>query len=123
MAFLEQKTGLNRLKVNEVLEFLESSALIKKHNNQWAPSENKIHVKDSERQVKQHHKNFCLKTLENLDKKLFTDLHFSSFLSLSEKSAEKLKNLILQMIEDSELIIAPSKEETSRVLCIDYFEV
>lgn len=114
-------SGLPKEDVHEILLFLERGKLIKKKNNGYEVLNKKIHIDADEPQAPLHHRNFRLKTLEQLEKKSDDALHFSSILALSINDGEKIKELLLRLIEETEAVLRPSKEETSKVLCIDYF--
>lgn len=122
MLLIQKHTGLSKTAIEEVLNFLEQHKLIQKKNGQWVPTTKKIHVASHEPQSEFHHRNFHIKTIQQLERKTPVDLHFSSVLALSYEDAEKIRDLILEFIQNTENILAPSEEQTARVLMLSYYE-
>jgi uncharacterized protein (TIGR02147 family) len=123
LSFLREKTGLPRETIEEVLNFLESIELIKKKNTKYTVTQNRVHLKSTERAVLQHHRNFRLKALTHLEAVHPENLHYSSVIALSREDTERLRAEILKLIENSEEILAQSPEEIAYGFCIDFFAI
>lgn len=119
---IKSKSKLSDGEILKVINDLAKMGLIHKTNGTWLPTKKRIHLGPEDIQIGSHHKNYrslCARELEELKK---NSLHFSSAIALSKSDAQKIKDIFLKSIESSELIIKPSKEETVRILCVDFFE-
>jgi len=58
-----------------------------------------------------------------MDRRSDEDLFYSGPICLSEADAERLKELLLKFLEESERIIGPSPEETVFCLGMDFFRL
>lgn len=51
------------------------------------------------------------------------DLHYSSIMCLSQGAVEKIRNLLLQTIEETESLIKKALNETVYALTLDLFKI
>jgi uncharacterized protein (TIGR02147 family) len=120
--FIAAKTNLSVAEISKTINELVKMGLVKKSDGEWLLTKKRIHLSSEDSQIKNHHKNFrtfCLRELEEIKSNSF---HFSSVVAIPTEDAQKIKEILLKAIEKSEAIIRPSKEESLKVLCIDFFE-
>jgi uncharacterized protein (TIGR02147 family) len=123
LQLIESKTGLHRDAIVQALETLISIGLVKESGGKYIVTKNRLHIPAGDPLVLQHHRNFRAKVLSFLDCPNESNTHYSSVTAISKEDGQKIRDLILRLIEDSEKIIAPSKEETAYWLCLDFLEL
>ncbi len=108
-------------KLLDTLERLEVIGLIQKKGAEYIPGLNQVRIgKDSFHTLK-HHTNWRLQALQSLDREQGEELHYSAVVSLAEADVIKIKNILLDAIQQNIEIIKTSKEEALFCLCLDLF--
>ena len=74
-------------------------------------------------QIIKHHTNWRNQAIESLDRETVKDLHYSAVVTLSENDILKIKDLMLQSINDNLEIVKKSPEEKVYVYNLDFFEL
>lgn len=105
------------------LQMLAQHGVVKKTGNTWALGTGDVHIPKNSPLVHAHHSNWRQKAL--LDSLLpDTDgVHFTGVHSLSRKDFLHLKEKLLELIQHSKEVIAPSKEEELIAMTFDFFKV
>lgn len=120
---LAKRLLLPNKKLLEVLEFLQSAGLIEQRGDQYFPTKRHLHLGNDSDLAAYHHTAWRVRTIQSLEQEGPRDLHYSTIVSLSEKDAQELKSLSVDFIDRLQKKVAPSPEETLRVLCLDFFEI
>lgn len=118
-----KKLNLSIERVNEVLEFFLEKGFIRQADDGYHTTDVHIHVGNDSKLISRMHANWRLQTLNALDKKNVSDLHYSAAVTLSEKDYQKVREVLLEAITDSHKIIRPSKEEKLCVMALDFYEI
>lgn len=105
------------------LDFLISRGLIIEKNSRLIPTEKHLYLGSDTKLVVQHHSNWRMKAVQSLSASSKTDLHFSSVNSLSREDVLKIREVLMQAIENIRLSVKDSQEECLYSFCIDLFEV
>lgn len=116
--------GLSRTKIGEIVSFMiETGICVEGPGGKVVRGSTSIHVDSNSPFVNSHRRNWRDKAREKFTTPGEQDLFYSSVVALSEKDAELFRKSLLQLIETfSKKIVAPSPEETTRCLNIDWFK-
>lgn len=109
--------------VSETLDFLESHDLVINEGGVYLPGNGRIHLEKKSPLVIKHHTNWRIEAIKSLEKVNDKNLHYSGVISLSVKDGEKIKEMMLKMIEDMEVILKPSPEEEIFSISMDFFKL
>jgi uncharacterized protein (TIGR02147 family) len=115
--------GLEMDIVNEAIEFLESCGLITSGQDGYETGKTKLFLKGDSPFIVQHHQNWRLSAMNDILKPGKENLHFSSVYTLSEKDFIRIREQLLENIQEVWSIVQPSKEEKLCALNIDFFEL
>lgn len=118
---LSAALGVPAKKIITVLEFLVSIGLVKQQNQKYVIAAGSIHLGKESPLISKHHVNWRTRALNSIDQAHPEDLHYSLVMALSHDDLETIKGRIVDMIEETNKILGPSKEEEVQVLCIDLF--
>lgn len=115
--------GLEMATVNEAIEFLESCGLIILTKSGYDTGKTKVFLKGDSPFIVQHHQNWRLSAMDNIIRPRKENLHFSSVYTLSEKDFVKIREKLLENIQEVWRVVQPSKEEKLCALNLDFFEL
>jgi hypothetical protein len=111
-------------KVKEILNFLITCGLVVQDaEKSYSIGENRIHLSTDSPLLLSHHKNWRVQALKRLDQAKTEDLHFSGVLGIAKADAQKIKKMILDMLQKTEPIITASDEESVYTYLIDFYEM
>jgi uncharacterized protein (TIGR02147 family) len=119
---LQERTGLSRGKIQEILTFLIQQGIIKQSpEGGLAPGYTKTHISQDSPFVWKHHQNWRIKAMERYqqidhEKELF----FTSPLTISEEDIPIVKRQILSAIKEVMSIVEKSPSERLCCLNIDW---
>lgn len=109
--------------VREVLEFLVNTGLAKSDKGKFSIGPSHIHLERNSKFIQQLHSNWRMQALRSVEKNRDQDLHYSVAYTLSREDVEKIRQQILQVIEQNMNVVRPSKEEVLYCNTIDFFEL
>jgi hypothetical protein len=109
--------------VREALDFLVNTGLAKFENQKFSIGPSHIHLANDSKFIHQLHSNWRLQALQSLEKRREQDLHYSVAYTLSRADVEKIRQQILQLIEQNMGVVRPSVEEVLFCNTIDFFEL
>jgi uncharacterized protein (TIGR02147 family) len=115
--------GLPLGEVSAVLDFLESCGLLECHGDRYRDRGLHIHLGHQSENIQKHHTNWRLQALRSLDRNDPHDLHYSVVVTLARKDVAKIKERLIQTIQENLKDIEPSKEEVLYCQTMDFFEV
>ncbi|OQW55059.1 MAG: hypothetical protein A4S09_17160 [Proteobacteria bacterium SG_bin7] len=123
---LDQIAGrfnLNRTRVEEILNFLERTGVCVRENTIYRMGQNSIYISNDSPLVVKHHSNWRMKAIQKMDIRQKKELFYTSPMSISEADFEKIRELILKNIEESQKIAHASPAEDVFCLNIDFFKL
>ena len=123
LASIGEYLGLERSLVNQVIEFLIKNQLIIENGNKFEIGPQVTHVGHDSPFVNRHHSNWRIKALQAMDKTKKDDLFYTGPMALSKSASNKIKKLVIELIEKSTKEAAESESEVLRCLTIDWFDV
>jgi uncharacterized protein (TIGR02147 family) len=120
---LAKALGLSLKRVSEVAEFLCSAGLAQKKGELLETGTNQIRLGKESHNILKHHTNWRHQAIDSLDRETLADLHYSGVVTLSREDVLKLKNRILEFIQESVKTVRESKEEELYCLAVDFFSL
>lgn len=120
---LAEYLSLPLRKITETLDFLQLIGLVKATKNGFEVTNAHVRLGNDSKNILKHHTNWRLQAAESLDREQLTDLHYSGVVSLSRSDVIKIKNLLLDVVKDSQAVIKDSKEEELCSMVIDFFSL
>ncbi|MEO0336310.1 MAG: TIGR02147 family protein, partial [Pseudomonadota bacterium] len=107
--------------INEKLDFLKRLGLVVEDKGQLNYGPQHIHLSSDSFLIHQHHNNWRLRAMHSIENPVKNDLHYSAALTLSQEDAYKIKDSMIQNLQDNIKVISKSKEEVAYVYCMDFF--
>ncbi|MAF90226.1 MAG: hypothetical protein CL674_03060 [Bdellovibrionaceae bacterium] len=117
------RLNLSEENVLRVLEDLRENSYVAKNRRNWIYHSGENHLAKISPLLNSHLNNWRSRALLNAQNKEHDDLHFSLVQSLSLSDREKLKNLILNFLDDFAKRANPSSPEELICLNLDFFKV
>ncbi|MGE3611096.1 MAG: DUF4423 domain-containing protein [Bacteriovoracaceae bacterium] len=114
---------MDKKQISEILEFLLKTNLAEIKNGKYHHKVNRTHLEKSSPYLKQHHSNWRIKAIQNLDKKNEEDLMFTAPLSLSKKDFEVLREEMVGMIQKVSKTVTETNPDDTYCLNIDFFKI
>lgn len=116
---MRKKLKLTHLRMNEVLDFLVDKGLIEEKNTKYIIGKRRIHLDKDSAFIISHHKNWRLHAIKSLSDKNPKNMNFSGIFSIATEDIEKIRDIMLNALEKSEVVIGPSPEEELIYLGMD----
>lgn len=114
---------LDESAVRETLDFLVSTGLAKFERQRFSIGPSHIHLPKDSKFIRHLHSNWRFQAIQSLEKRRDEDLHYSVAYTLSREDVRKIRDQILQLIEQNMNVVKPSKEEVLYCNTIDFFEL
>ena len=118
-----QALGISMEEVNKVLQFLIRVGLARQEGTGFELVPGNIHLESDSPFIERLHLNWRTKSLESVERQHPEDLHYSLVFTISEKDTLKVRQALVDAIKQVNEIFVPSKEETARVLTVDFFSL
>jgi len=122
VAKIAQRLRLEPPVVAEAVEFLLRTGLMEKNKTGLKIGRTQIHLGADSPLISKHHLNWRLQAMQHLGSRR-DDLHYSSVVTLSEKDAVQVKELIVSVIQNVKSIVRDSKEESLQCFSLDFFTI
>jgi uncharacterized protein (TIGR02147 family) len=122
-AEISRRLDLEPQKVAEILDFLVKAGLAIQEGDRFLPTKMTIHLGNDSPEIIKHHANWRTRAIIASESETAADLHYSSVMSLSKSDAKKIRELIVQQIEQVREKVLPSPEEELYSFCLDWFTV
>jgi len=106
-----------------ILDFLLSAGLCKEEKGKIVVGPSSTHLESSSPWVRVHHTNWRQKALQEMKKEEAAKLHYTAPMTLSKSDALKIREMIVQFLEQVDKVIEPSPSEEQHCLNIDWFKV
>ncbi len=107
----------------QAIEFLLRTGLVQEKGREFHPGTTFMRLGNDSHQIIKHHTNWRNQAIESLDRQTIRDLHYSAVVTRSEKDVLKIKDRLLQSINDNLEIVKASPEEKVYVYALDFFEL
>lgn len=118
---MQSYLGLDDDQIRDGLEFLEKTGLIIRENDEYKSGQFSLHLKSDSPQITQLHTNWRLRALERIKLGDKVNLNYTSVYSLSRDDFDRIKEILLNSIEEIRGVVRKSPEEEICVLGIDFF--
>lgn len=106
-----------------LLQQLEAQDLVKKQGTHYKWNSANIYLADNSPWIANHHQNWRLRAIDNVQKRDEEATHYSSIQSMSKDDFEKLKKKIAQFIKEFNQVADPSVPEEAFCVNIDFFKI
>jgi len=122
IASLATSLGSTEQQIRSTTSDLVDLGFIEESDNCFVLKNNLVHLgKDSPIIAKSHY-NWRIKTTQELMSRSSTkDSHYTSVFTASEATAQKIRELIINHIEETRELIIPSPSEKLYVFCLDFY--
>jgi uncharacterized protein (TIGR02147 family) len=119
---LASRLRLDASVVSESVQFLLGAGLLEQNRHGLKVGKKQLHLGAESPLIAKHHMNWRLQAMQSLSRKQSNNLHYSSVTTLSEKDAERIKDMVISLIREAKAIIRDSKEETLQAFTVDFFQ-
>jgi uncharacterized protein (TIGR02147 family) len=110
-------------RVTECLTFLEQIQLIRRKGSMYEHNASMVHLSNDSTNIVKHHLNWRLRSMRVIEERGASDTHYSAAVSLSKRDAARIKQILVDNLQQNLEIIASSKEEVAYGLLFDFFEL
>lgn len=117
---INEVVKLSSSKVQSVLEFLQKSGLILQKDNRYFASERSVHVQKDSQFYLQHHKNWRIQQLTQVTETKEDDVIYTCPCTIDSESFQKIRKMLLKVIEDSHEIMRTAPAQEVACLTIDF---
>jgi hypothetical protein len=122
-AAIAAQLGLPKGRVAEVVEFLLSRGLCIEEKGEIRVGPSRIHLESTSPHVTRHHTQWRLKALEKQPQMSERDLVFTAPLTVSAQDAAKIRERMVQLIEEVSQTVGRSEPEQLNCLNIDWIQI
>jgi uncharacterized protein (TIGR02147 family) len=120
---IADKLSLPLTQVRSVLETLELWGSVRNEKGQWKFGAREQHISKSSPLSVFHHTNWRQQAILNAQRQDPNSVHFTVVQSLSRDDFNRIKELILDCIQNASAIAGPSAEEKLMCFTCDFFEL
>ncbi|MCM2277406.1 MAG: DUF4423 domain-containing protein [Oligoflexia bacterium] len=113
--------GTSLAKTAGAIHFLESVGLIRKTEGGYQATETRIHLESDSPLIAKHHSNWRLQAIRSLDRVSASELHYSSVAGISREDLPKVREILVNAIEQARAVIRSSKDEEVYCYALDLF--
>jgi uncharacterized protein (TIGR02147 family) len=116
-----QKLSLTESFVTYCLETLEQYDLVGRHGSLWKTTSTPIHLSKKSSLIGLHHNNWRARAVLSAQNPQDDGIHYTVVQSVSQSDFGKIKQLLLDTVEEYMKTAGPSKEEELVCFCLDWF--
>jgi hypothetical protein len=109
--------------VNEAVEFLLATGLIKESRGKLVRGEREILLGTDSPFLINHQTHWRLKALQALERQAPDSLHYSTVLTCSQSDLSAIREILMRAIQETWPVIKESKDETMAVVNLDLFRL
>ncbi len=106
-----------------ILDFLVRTELANNDGRNYSIGSKHIHLGIDSPQVRNHHINWRIRTIQSLDQNFKNNFHYSSAVTLARKDVDTIKELLMQNLNSANKIIQTSKEEVTYGMNFDFYHL
>lgn len=115
--------GININAVNKIVEFLVEKQLIEFNKGRFNSGRTRIHLDKSSPLLNLFHTNTRVNVIKLLSQTVESDLHYSGYFTMTPQTAKKIKEILLNSVEECDQLITDSKDEKLYILAMDMTEI
>ena len=115
--------SLPEKKTKEIVDFLLQCGLLKQEKGELRIGPLSTHLDGKSPWIKAHHSNWRQQALNKISEGDASALHYSAPMTMSFADAEKIRELLIEAINNVDKILEPSPSEKLVCLNIDWFTV
>ncbi len=115
--------NLSKKQTKVIIDFLLNAGLCKEEKGKLLVGPSTTHLEASSPWVRVHHTNWRQKALQEMSDEESAKLHYTAPMTLSKDDALKIREMIVQFLEQVDKVIDPSPSEELRCLNIDWFKI
>ena len=119
---IAQKLNLPRNQVQKILDFLIGHGLLVQKKGELQLGPTKTFMGSSNLLTVKHHQNWRLQGFNRMVHSEDKNLFYTGPMSLSQKTADNLRQELSNLLDHVYKVVPPSESETTRCLNIDWFE-
>jgi len=119
---IAEKLNLPLTQVKLILQELESWGAVRKESNQWTFAAKEQHISKNSPLSVFHHMNWRQVAMTDAQRRMPDSIHYTVVQSLSVTDFERIKQMILDLIQKAAEIARPSQEEKLMCFTCDFFE-
>ncbi|RYZ95970.1 MAG: DUF4423 domain-containing protein, partial [Proteobacteria bacterium] len=105
------------------VHFLEKIGMIERKGDRFGPSSQMVHLGSDSTNIVKHHLNWRLRAMRSIEESGASGTHYSAALSLSRADALRIKQILIDSLQENLKIIGASKEEVAYGYSFDFFEL
>lgn len=109
--------------VSRTIDFLLGCEILVESEGSLKIGKGQIHLGAESPWISKHHINWRIQSMRSMSVRRPTDLHYSSAMSLSQKDCERLKEMMISLINEKKAVVKESKEEVLFCMALDFFEI
>jgi uncharacterized protein (TIGR02147 family) len=106
-----------------IVDFLLQYGLCVEQNHKLKMGPQRTHLPANSPLISRHHTNWRLKSIEHADQIQKDELYFTGPMTLSEKTFQEIRSLLLDTLARTTQMIEPSKSEILACMSIDLFKI
>ena len=118
---ISERLNLPRDFVRECLKKLELMGLVKSVGSEWRIIPGGLYIPRESFLSSSHHANWRQRAVMDAQRQAGDVIHYTDIASHSFGDYEKIKMILLDVIDKTRKIVKPSKEEEISCLCLDFF--
>lgn len=122
ITLIARRLDLSEDFVEKSLKQLEQLGLVVRNGQDWLQTQNNIHVSKDSFFNSLNHSHWRTRAVQDSFLNIPESVHYTSVCTLSLTDAEKIKQLVFNLIDESRKIVTPSKEEELFCLTCDWFK-
>jgi uncharacterized protein (TIGR02147 family) len=120
---ISQRFDIDKKKINEILDFLVRTGLCRFEKGKYYMHVSRTHIEQNSPYFKQHHNNWRIKSIQNLDNLIEEDLHFTGPLSISNDDFDILREEMVSLIQKVSSVVKDSEAEDIYCFNLDFFKI
>lgn len=120
---IHQRTGIDKRQVSKVLDFLQQIGLCTEEEGKFVQQLGRMHLDKNSPHLKQHHINWRIKSIQKLDHPDDSDLNFTAPLSLAKKDFEKMREELVNFIQNLSSTVEKTNPEEVYLVNLDFIKV
>ena len=115
--------GISLKRVSEIIEFLLGVGLIEQIGDKYHTGKVSIHLESGSPLIYKHHTNWRLRAIDAVDSFDSNDLHYSSVVTIAKSDVPKMRELLVNAIEEIRTLVAVSKKNALYCYNFDLFSL
>ena len=107
---ISRHLNMPRVKIIEVMIFLEETGLSQKKGTHYEIGVTKIFLAKDSNLIQRHHTNWRMQAIRSIDINDIDDFHYSSVITMANADVPRVREIIIKAIEQCRIVTRESKE-------------